>query len=221
MNSTESSLNPTPRVYAKMYASDFSEPVVAALAKAKGKGAPVFDDNCKSCKSIFTVRAFTVLTQYKKYGRFIPPAFCRACFDVARGVAVPPPPGNAVIRKKETVVHVPPELSAKELAVFRKRWENKEVLVKFKKAVSFSTSDESETPEKGRIVAISKNAITLKADDEEVHQARTYSLSDVEGLQALKRYIDKMVAASVDEAVQRAVTGQPATASAPPFQAVA
>jgi hypothetical protein len=209
------------RVYKKIYVPNFSREVVTALATAKGTAAPLYVDVCKRCNEDFTIKCYTALKQYKNKGRFKAPKFCDKCFSVYhQAVNTPTRPGNAHIRR---VTPIPEVLSAAETETWRKRFEGTNIVLKFKRQVSFSSGDESHTPEIGVCVAVSKSSITINTEGAPAHEARTFALADLYKVSYQKRVtpaavdtIAQQVAAegyTLPERVQVVMQGSPASSA--------
>lgn len=179
----------------KLHVANTDNDTIEAFVKKHGPGVVVFEsicgnlkDNDVPCPNPIRIQGFTAMNQIKKYGRFQPPTICKSCFDTFRGQHSPRPASNAKILKNGGATRAIPEtLSDDMLLKFRKRFEGKPVELKFKNQVSFSTQDESNSPEHGRVMAVSKNGISLLEDGSAVHETRTYALGDLAEIRVITK----------------------------------
>jgi hypothetical protein len=179
------------RQFVRQFCPDvYDRQAVERYIAANSKQVPMYEDVCDNCKNLFTVQGFTVVNQHRNHGRFTPPPLCAGCFAVYRGKSVAPPPPNATIRRKDSVapMKIPAVLKGKELVAFRKKWEGMEVLLHFKKHVTFSDLDESGRPQAGRILTFSAEVVFIVAPGHEVHDALPYKLCDVSRIEYKRAY---------------------------------
>lgn len=163
------------------FVEDFSLATVQAFAKAKGKAAVAVKTQCRECEQIIRTPAFRVMSQIKKYGKFVPFTLCKRHWDEARRARLAARQKNAeaTVLRLRPRYSVPPELEGELLEKYRKKYEEKHVTLTFKQHVSFSNDDESLSPEHGTVIAVARKAIIILGEGDAPHAARSYGLCDI------------------------------------------
>lgn len=182
MNSTSPSIIgntiSTVNTLAAQYVEDFANATIEAFARKFGKNAVLYTQDCTVCHLPMSMRAYTALGSIKKYGQFQKRDYCKNCFKKFLGTNSQRPARNAIIAKhaaKTQASGLPAVLDGDILLQYRRRYEGKQVALYFKEVVSFSNENESDRPEYGRVVAVSKNGVSITDSGE----PRFYGFADL------------------------------------------